>query len=91
MLLAIFLFGAVLGFGLLYVGQVNSVATSGLVMRDLEQQIRGLQRESQDLELRAAALRSLSTVEYTSKQLNLLVRAKTEYLPTLPATVARSR
>lgn len=84
-------FAVVVGFGLLYVGQVNSVATSGLAMKDLERTIRGLQRENQDLDLHATALRSLSTVEQASQALDLQVRAKIEYLPSIPETVARNR
>jgi hypothetical protein len=83
-------FAACVGFGLLYVSQVNSVATSGIAMKDLEQQIRELERANQDLELQAASLRSLSTVEQTSKELDLVARAPIEYLPAVSDTVARS-
>ena len=84
-------FALVVSFGLLYVGQVNTVATSGLAMEDLDRTIRDLQRENQDLDLRAAALRSLSTVEQSSRVLQLQVRAKIEYLPSIPETVALSQ
>lgn len=81
----------VLGLGLLYVNQVNTVATSGLAIQDLERKASQLEQANQDLELQAAALRSLPTVEQSSKDLQLVVRAKIEYLPGLEATVARSK
>lgn len=89
--LAIIGFALLVGFGLLYVGQVNTVATSGLATKDLNAHIRQLQRENQDLELKIASLKSLSTVEQASRELNLQVRANVAYLPLLSETVARSR
>lgn len=77
--------------GLLYVGQVNTVATSGIVIRDLEERISDLQQINQELDLSANDLRALSTIERSSKDLNLTVRAQAAYLPLVTDTVARGQ
>lgn len=75
------------GAGLLYVRQVNKVATDGLTIRDLQTGIDNLRRETRELEIESATLRTLGTVEQASKELNLVVQAPTEYLPSVPESI----
>ncbi len=89
--LPVLIAGLVFGAGLLYVAQINQVATGGLTIKALENRVASLKLKNQELELQATAFRSLDTVEATSKSLNLLVQAPVHYLPSVPSSVALSK
>ena len=54
--------GFMLAFGILYIGQVNSAATKGYAIRDLERVNTEIRREQERLEGEIARLRSLDSV-----------------------------
>ncbi|MEK9155540.1 MAG: hypothetical protein AAB839_02730 [Patescibacteria group bacterium] len=54
--------GSMLAFGIFYVGQVNTAATKGYAMRDLERAQIQLQQECDRLDMEIARLRSLDSV-----------------------------
>lgn len=86
--LAVLVTSLVVGSGFLYIHQANSVATAGLTIREMEQHIADLKRETVELELKAEEVRSLTTIEQASEKLNLVVSTPAEYLPSVPSAVA---
>lgn len=84
------IFGGLLLFTLsiLYVGQINQVATGGLTIQGLTEQIADLKIEIEQLEFEVTDLRSLSTIERSSGQLDLVTRAPAIHLPPASASVA---
>lgn len=81
-------FVLLLGIGLLYVGQANRITTAELSAQQLEKKIDQLKAENVELEIRLGEYRSLSTVERSSKILNLVAKAKPEFLQAPTDTVA---
>jgi hypothetical protein len=76
------------GFG--YVFLTNHTAQEGFAIKKLQQQISEVQASNQRLELRAADLRSLASVEATSTQLGLVPTDTFTYVaPTSGAVAAR--
>lgn len=76
--------------GFTYVMVTNHTAQEGFAIRGLQQRITELQDENQQLELKAADLRSLSAVQQTSDQLGLVPATSFDYLaPTSGAVAAR--
>ncbi len=82
MVLAVFILG------LAYVRQINNVATGGLALKQLQQERTERERSTRELELRVENLRSLTTIERTSQELDLVARATVKYLPPVPSSVA---
>lgn len=81
-------FAVTAGFG--YVFLTNHTAQEGFAIKTLQKQIGKLQADNQRLELRAADLRSLATVETTSAQLGLVPTDTFQYLaPTSGAVAVR--
>lgn len=83
-------FLVLLGVGSFYVGQANRITTGELSARQLERKIDQLKAENVELEIRLGEFRSLSTVERSSKMLNLVAKAKPEFLSAPASTVAFS-
>lgn len=83
----IFLIGCVI-FGLAYFWQVNSSATRGFKIRELENSIQNLKQDTQQLELQAAERQSLEQITEKVKQLNMVVPLKIEYLQPTGSGVA---
>ncbi len=63
--------GGMLAFGVLYVGQVNSAATKGYAIRDLQERTIELRHERDRLEMHVAKLRSLDSVKARESFLGL--------------------
>lgn len=80
--------GFVLVMGFLYVGVMNHVATGGLTVRQLERKILELKTANQELEIQAAALRSLETVAERTDALHLIAQAPVRTLPAEASAVA---
>lgn len=72
--------GMVVLMGLTYLVQVNKVSTSGFAIQDLEQRVKELKKENAKLELEAARLESLNTIEERVQKLNLVSVEKVDYL-----------
>lgn len=76
------------GFG--YVFLTNHTAAQGFAIRGLQRDIVRLEADNQKLELKAADLRSLSSVQATSAQLGLVPADNFQYLaPTTGAVAVR--
>lgn len=87
-LLLVLGFVLLLGVGFVYVGQANRITTAELTARQLEKKIDQLKAENVELEIRLGEYRSLSTVERSSKMLQLVAKAKPEFLSSPAGTVA---
>ncbi|MCR4311857.1 MAG: hypothetical protein NUV56_01100 [Candidatus Uhrbacteria bacterium] len=72
--------GCILAFGILYIGQVNSAATRGYAIRDLERGNEDLRHDRERLDVEIARLRSLDSVTTREQFLGLVKVQKTEYL-----------
>ena len=58
--------------GAIYLYQVNSIATKGYEVRDLESQIQDLNKENKKMEIHEVELRSMYNIEKASQDLNLV-------------------
>lgn len=76
--------------GFSYVFLTNHTAAQGFAIKGLQGDIAELQAKNQQLEVKAADLRSLSAVETTSAQLGLVPAESFQYLaPTSGAVAVR--
>jgi len=66
--------------GAFYLYQVNSIATKGYEVRDLQNQIQDLQKDSKKMEIHEVELRSMYNIEKASKDLNLVNSDKVSYV-----------
>jgi hypothetical protein len=66
------------GAGYLY--QVNDIATKGYEIRELENEIQGLNKESKKMEIREVELRSMYNIEKSSQDLNLVNSGEVTYV-----------
>ncbi|MER3404371.1 MAG: hypothetical protein C4289_03715 [Chloroflexota bacterium] len=71
--------------GLLYATKAGRVATSGYYIRQLEQQRDALQREREQLLLRAAELQNLSRIEREARRLGMVPATSPEFAQSRPA------
>lgn len=71
---------AVVFFGLLYLWLVNSSATAGFELSDLEKQLVTLESDYQKLEIEYAALHSLEHVESMGADMELVASTQVEYV-----------
>lgn len=78
--LKVVILGMVVLMGLTYLVQVNKVSTSGFEIQELEQRVTELKKENAKLELTAAQLESLSTIEQRVQRLDLVSTEKVDYL-----------
>ena len=82
------LLGVTLFIGLLFVIQINLTATKGYDIRDLEQQIVKLEKESKDLQLAAVELESMNRIVVQLPDYNLVEARPDAYLDTGVTAVA---
>jgi len=68
----IVLFGIVFIFGAFYLYQVNNIATKGSEIKEVENQIKDLEKESQKLKIKEVELKSMYNIEKSVKELNLV-------------------
>ena len=73
--------------GVLYIFEVNNVATKGFVIMDLEKKVQELKDSNENLKIREAELKSMYNIEERTKELNMTVPADVSYL-TLPGNMA---
>ncbi len=84
--------GILFAAGMLYVAQMNRVATGGLTIRKFERAIAQLKLENQELEISAARFQSLATVERNAALLHLDENTRSlVYLPQTDTPVALRR
>ena len=76
-------------FGVGYLVQVNSLATKGYQIKELENQITTLQQEKADLELQSLSLQSMSAVKDRLAQSGMVATQSSDYLEPTPVAMAR--
>ncbi len=74
--------------GISYILAVNTNATVGFDLKDLENQRDQLQRENQDLELQATQFQSLSVISEAAKKSQMVEVDRVQYLPSVGSGVA---
>lgn len=84
--IAVFCLIAVLGIS--YVVVVNTVATGGFALDDLRERVSALQHENRQLELQAAELTSLSRIQASVADMQLVRTDAIEYLDASAGAVA---
>ncbi len=75
--------------GVSYLVQINSLATRGYQIKELENKIADLSQEKGDLELQALSLQSMGTVQEKVNQLGLVAAGEPAYLMPAPVALAR--
>ena len=72
-----------------YLVQINSLATKGYQIKELENKIAGLKQDKADLELEALSLQSMGTVKGKVQGLGMVMAGEPEYLAPTPVAMAR--
>ena len=75
--------------GVSYLVQINSLATKGYQIEELENRITELQQEQADLELEALSLQSMGVVKEKVDNLGMVLAGESDYLQPTPVAVAR--
>ncbi|MFA6254691.1 MAG: hypothetical protein WC675_01505 [Patescibacteria group bacterium] len=75
--------------GVSYLVQINSLATRGYQIKELENKITDLNQEKADLELQTLSLQSMGTVQEKVSQLGLVAAGEPAYLMPTPVALAR--
>ncbi len=86
--LNIIVVGLVAFSGVAYLIQMNSLATKGYKIRELETKIEGLNQESKNLELQVLELQSMDNIKNKVSQLNMVAIGKIDYLMPTPVALA---
>lgn len=66
--------------GAFYLYQVNGIATKGYEIRELENEIQELNKESKKMEIHEVELRSMYNIEKASQDLNLVNSGEVAYV-----------
>jgi cell division protein FtsL len=77
--------------GILYLWQINCMATSGYEIKELENKAAALKDENKDLQVQITELRSTSRLETKIAELKMVEVARVEYLQANGSTVAMNR
>jgi hypothetical protein len=77
--------------GVLYLGQVNNLATKGYKIKELEEKAYALREQNKQLEYDITNLRSTARLNEQIKVLNLVSVARVEYLKANGNSVAINR
>ncbi len=80
MALAFVLAAAVIFSGALYLYQVNSLATQGYEIKNIEDQIRDIEKENKKLKIKEVELKSMYNIEKSTQDLNLVSPADISYV-----------
>lgn len=88
MSLHLLLLGLVIAAGFSYLYLINLTATGGFDIKGTENEIEQLAKDNKELELKAAELQSLVTIEAASQELELVATTQIEYLPAVGTAVA---
>jgi len=75
--------------GVVYLAQMNSLATKGYQIRELENEISELEQSRSDLELEALSLQSMGSVGEKVQDLGMIAVNEADYLQPTPVAVAR--
>jgi hypothetical protein len=66
--------------GAFYLYQVNSLATQGFEIKEIETQIQAAEKEGKQLKIKEVELRSMNNIEKATEELNLVNSADITYL-----------
>lgn len=66
--------------GMLYLSQVNNIATKGFEIRELENKIRDLEKEEKKLQIKEVELKSMDNIEKSLEELNLVNSTNVSYV-----------
>jgi len=77
--------------GLLYLWQINCMATRGYQIKELENKAAALKSENKHLQVQITELRSTSRLEQKIAELNMVSVARVEYLQANGTSVAMNR
>lgn len=66
--------------GIVYIWLVNSSATTGFYLSDMDRYIAKLEQEYQKLELSSASLHSLAHIEEEGKTMNMIAESNAQYV-----------
>jgi cell division protein FtsL len=77
--------------GVLYLWQINSLATKGYNMKDLEAKASELKDENKRLQVQITDLRSVARITEKVQELKMVEVARLEYLKANGSTVALNR
>lgn len=81
----------IFSFGLLYLWQINCLATTGYQIKALENKAAALKDENKHFQVQITELRSTSRLEEKIAELNMVSVARVEYLQANGSTVAMNR
>jgi hypothetical protein len=87
--LNLWIFGFIACLGLAYLIQVNSLATQGYKIKDLEKKVVELKHSKSDLELEALALQSVGNIKLKMDEMGMVALNKEEFLNAKPVAVNR--
>ncbi|HCC83911.1 TPA: hypothetical protein DEP96_03615 [Candidatus Uhrbacteria bacterium] len=87
-LLNVVVISLIMAFGVLYIVQVNSSATRGLALRDMQEKNQALHIAFQSTEAKIDELRSLDSVMQREQLLGLIKATKVSYIIKANNTVA---
>jgi cell division protein FtsL len=73
--------------GIFYIFEVNNLATKGYEIRELENQLKDVQKANETLRIQAAELKSMYKIEEKTKELNMVAPKDVSYL-NIPGDVA---
>lgn len=77
----LFVLAMILSFcGVFYLYEINSLATKGYEIKEAENKIRELARDSRQLKIREVELRSMYTIEKSMKDFNLVSSSNVAYV-----------
>jgi len=76
-------------FGILYIVQVNSAATSGYKIQKYKNELMELQSNNKNLELKLSEVRSLEFLEGKIENLNMAKAEKIDYISPISQVAAR--
>jgi len=77
--------------GVLYLSQVNSLATKGYKVKDLENKVSHLESVNKKLQVEVTEMRSMANIEQRLVQLNMVPVGHVEYIKANSGPVAVNR
>ncbi|MCF6276675.1 MAG: hypothetical protein L3J07_02380 [Candidatus Magasanikbacteria bacterium] len=83
------LFCLIAFFGIMYLGSVNSVATKGYQIADLEKQLVSLERENDKLSFEISQYRSMHSIQDRLQELEMIPISKIDYVDVTAGVFAR--
>lgn len=79
---ALVLAAALILAGAIYLYQVNTIVSKGYEIKEVENKIQDLQKESQNLKIKEVELKSMYNIEKSMEELNLVISSSISYVET---------